>query len=486
MTLSCIWFVVVPRWSMTLARGDRDRRERILRWVVNTPAPSALNALSRFLLGANTQVGGRYDEAEAIFRSILRDNGKRLDPGFESVVRQHLADTIDALGRSEEATAERERAAAVLVGAEDTFLGLQARGQLLDRQRRYDEAVAAYQRALALSPTWERDLRAQLMMRLVLSTFNAGRPADTLRWAEAVLVFDPDGPMNPMARRMAALACSNLGRLDEAERHLLVGLERSGDPTHRVESLALLGGYLFRRGDLDGAERTAREAEAILPDRRRTTWTVIAEVERARGHLEAAVRALEHAKTISMGHIPAANRKVDAAIDKSLAIIHAELGHHEVARDLIAGAEAELADDPKQGVIFNASAALVEALAGDRDRALARIESAERGRRAVPQDGRTQVSVLSLLGRAALAVDEPGRAEVFVRELLDLGPDPVYLPFAWFHLGECRRRLDDESGGVECDAKAASTRFGTRWERLARERLEAEAGSSASSSPHHR
>jgi hypothetical protein len=65
MTLSRIWFLIVPRWSMKLARGDCDRRERILRRVVNAPAPRAPKVLARFLLGASTQVGGRYDEAEA-------------------------------------------------------------------------------------------------------------------------------------------------------------------------------------------------------------------------------------------------------------------------------------------------------------------------------------------------------------------------------------------------------------------------------------
>jgi hypothetical protein len=41
-------------------------------------------------------------------------------------------------------------------------------------------------------------------------------------------------------------------------------------------------------------------------------------------------------------------------------------------------------------------------------------------------------------------------------------------------LGSCRRQLGDEAGGRECDAMAASTHFGSVWERRARERLAAE------------
>ena len=44
-------------------------------------------------------------------------------------------------------------------------------------------------------------------------------------------------------------------------------------------------------------------------------------------------------------------------------------------------------------------------------------------------------------------------------------------PFAYYHLAECRRRTGDPTDASEYDLKAASTHFGARWERLARERL---------------
>jgi tetratricopeptide (TPR) repeat protein len=474
MAFCWVWFIRVPLWSLKLAHRSREGQRRVLRWVVNTPAPGALKVLARYLLAANDQVGKRYDEAEAGFRSILCDHGAGLDPAFESVLRQHLADTIDALGRREEAQAERKQAGAILAGDDETFLGFQARGTMLDREHRFAEAVTCYERALSLSPPGQKAVHVQLMMQLVLSTFNAGRPADTLRWAEAVIGLDPDGFMVPHARRMAAVACSNLGRLEDAERHSRIGVELAPSPEQRAETLALLGDYVMRRGDLDGAERIAREAEAMLPGQKRMPWLIIAQVERERDRLEEAIRAREKAKTVEVGHIPPLNRRMNAVIDNFLAIDHVELGHRDIALQLIEGAEAELAGDPKLGVTLDAAAALVYALAGERDEALDRIASADRGRHDVPEDGSTQRSVLSLLGWAALEVDDPERAEDFLHSFLDLEPDPLYWPYAWYHLATCRRGLGDEAGGREYDAMAASSRFGCRWERYARERLAAD------------
>ena len=448
-----LWFILVPKVSLKLAGGDRDRQRRILRWVVSTPFQGGVKVYARFLLGLNEQVGRHYDEAETTYRSILGDDEGGLDPGFESAVRQHLADTIEALGRHEEAAAERERAAEALRDTRETVLGLESEGKLLDRQHRYAEAVELYEKALELAPPDQKAVRTSILMHLTLSSFNAGRPADTVRWAEAAIAMAPDGPLSHGARRMAAVGCSNLGRLDAAERHVRDAIERAPSDDQRAESLALLGDYVMRRGDLDEAERIAREAEAILPGKKRMPWIVIGTIEKLRGNDEEAIRALDHAKTIVMGHIPAMNRRADAAIDKELAVLHAELGHGDDALALIVGAESEFAGDPKLVVSLDAAAALVHALGHKRDPALARIASAEEGRARVPQDGTTQRAVLYLLGRAALLLDEPGRAEAFLREYLDRGPDPVFHAYAWYHLGGCRRRLGDESAGASATVR---------------------------------
>ncbi len=469
--LEWFWFILVPQLSSRLAGGDHDRQRRILRRVVSTPAPGRSKGLARFRLALSNQFTGRYAEAEAIFRFILQDGGGDLDPGFESVVRQHLADTIEAQGRGKEAVAQRDRAAEVVKGTEETSLGFQAQGRLLDREHRYDEAVAAYERALELAPPLDMKIRGQILMRLVLSSFNAGRPADTVRWAEAVIELDPT---RHGARRMAAIGCNGLGRLEDAERHARLAAETAPSPEHRAESLSLLADYVMRRGDLEEAERIAHEAEATLPGGKRTPWAVIEAIEKLRGNYDKAMRALEHSKMIAISHVPARSRRADAAIDMQLAIVQAELGRFEEALASIDRAGAELAGDPKLSVILHSSAALVHALAGQSDDALTRIDAAEEGRAAVPDDGTTQRGALYLLARAALAIDEPEWAEALLVEYQHHGPHPVYHPYLWYHLAECRRRLGDQSRGRDYDRKAASARFGTMWERLAGERLAAD------------
>jgi tetratricopeptide (TPR) repeat protein len=465
------WFIFIPMASLKLAGNNPDRQRRILQCVVNTPSPGSIKILARFLLASNNQVATNYAEAEALYRSILLDAAGDLDPGFESVVRQHLADTVEAMGCPEEAAAERKEAAASLRGTEETVLGLQAQGKLLQRDHRYAEAYATFERALAIAPARPKAVRSELMMHLVLSSFNAGRSSDTVRWAEAVIEYDPQGAVIDMARRMAAVGCSNMGRLDDAERHVRVAIELAPTAQKRAESLALLGDYVMRRGNLDEAVRIAREAEALLPGQKRLPWIVIGGVAKERGHLEDAIRAFEHANTISMGHIPAMNRRAAAAIQKDLAVMYAELGRADTARALIHEAERELAGDPKLSITLDASAALVHALLHERDLALARMAAAEERRKTLPGDSGTHRAALYLLGRAALLLDDPECCEHLFRAYLELKPDPLYHPYAYYHLAECRHRLGDLAGAQELDTKAASTHFGTRWERLASERL---------------
>jgi tetratricopeptide (TPR) repeat protein len=470
MALMWFWFVFVPQVSLKLSGNNRERQRRILECVVNTPFAGSVKILARYKLALNYQVATSYAEAEPLYRSILRDEGD-LDPGFESVVRQNLADTLEGMGRPNEASAEREQAAATLRGADETSLGLQAEAKLLEREHRHAEAYAIYKRALALAPAKPRAVRSELMMHLVLSSFNAGRSADTVRWAEAVIEYDPHGAVIDMARRMAAVGCSNMGRLDDAERHVRVAIELAPSAEKRAESLGLLGDYMMRRGDLDGAVRIAREAEALCPGKKRLPWAIIGSVEKERGHLEEAIRALEYANTIQVGHIPALNRRAAASVDKELAILYAELNRGDRARALISQSEAELGSDPKLSVTLSASAALVHALLGDRDQALVRMAAGEKGREQLPEDTGTHKAVLYLLGRAALSIDEPERCEQFYRDYLKLNPDPLYHPCAYLHLAESRRRLGDPAGAREFNTKAAATKYGSRWELLARERL---------------
>jgi hypothetical protein len=53
------WFVLVPRWSLGLAGGDRDGQSCLLRWVIDTPILGGPKVRARDLLAANDQLARR-------------------------------------------------------------------------------------------------------------------------------------------------------------------------------------------------------------------------------------------------------------------------------------------------------------------------------------------------------------------------------------------------------------------------------------------
>ncbi len=469
--LGLLWFVIVPRISLRLALGNRDRQRRLLGWIVNTPFPGAAKILARYMLAHSLQVSRRYDEAEVMYRAILRDRGSDLDPGLESQIRHGLADTVDALGHDEEARFEREQAASVLRGSKETLTSLQAQGKLLDRENRYAEAYTAYERALALAPQNKKEVRAELMMQLTLSAFNAGQQADCLRWAEATLELDPPDRLKELARRMAAVACSSMGRLDDAERHAQVAAQAARTPETRAAALGLLADYMMRRGDLDGGGRVANEAEELMPGKKRLPSVIIGGIAKERGDDAEALRADERAASILEGHVPALNRRATATIQKLVAVMQAELGHGDLAHAALDQAEAEFANDPKQMATLDGMAALVFALCNEPDAVRERIALAEEARASMPLDLALQKSNLYYTGRAAFVIGEIDQAENLFRAYLELNPDPVYHPCANYHLGECRRVKGDAERARELYSRASSTHFGSHWEALARERL---------------
>ncbi len=469
-----LWFVVMPQKSLALARGDTELQRRLLELIVNTPLATGAKIHARYILAGNYQVARRYSCAEALYWSILRDNEGVILPGFESLVRQNLADAIEALGRREDAQTQRDRAVEVLRRGGGTIVDFQAQGKLFDREHLYDEAVAAYKQALAAYPPPNKTVAATLMIHLVLSSNNAGRPADTVRWAESLIGLDPHGPHAGRAQRMAAVGCTKLGRSDDAERHLRSAIERASSPKDRADLLAQLAGCVFRRGNLDEAERMACDAEAMAPRTQVLPWKIIGRIERARGRIEEAIQALEHCSDISISHVPTQNRRVTAVIQRDLATLHAELGRGDVALSLICEAEIELSGDRQQEMLLDAAAALVHAFRKEPDIARNRIASALDARTILPEDRGNQQAVLYSLSRAALLIDEPERAESFLNAFLELEPEPVSRAFAYYHLAECRRQAGDIAMANDLNIKAASTRFGSRWEFLARDRLAAE------------
>jgi tetratricopeptide (TPR) repeat protein len=470
-----VWFLVLPKNLARLSGGDRERDRRWLERIVALPlGGEVMKVLARFMLGIEYQVAHRHAKAEAQFRRILSRAGTGLLPAFEALVRQRLADCVESLGRSEDAAEERRLAAVALYDGKDTFLAHQAHGKLHERDHRYAEAYRSYERGLALVPEKQKAIRVEFMVHLTLTAFNLGRSANSLRWAEAALELEPAEPYAGMARRMAAIGCNNIGRLADAERYARLAAEFATKPDAKAQSLALAADYVMRRGDLVEAEHLAHEAEAIHPGKMRLPCIVLAAIAKLRGDTDTAIAATERAIPREKSFIPALNRRIQAVYAKEMAALHAEAGRGDIALVQLRAAEPELAGDPKLRVSLDAAAALVHAVRGERTEALARIARSDANRGTIPEDRVTQRAALYLLGKAALVLNDPARAESHFHTYLELEPNPVFLPYVHYHLAECRRRLGDLDGGQAHDRQAAAFHFGTLHERLARERLAAE------------
>lgn len=472
-----VWCFLIPSYSAALSRGNLARRRRLLGLVIATPlVPDSLKIVALAQLLEVEQKAHRFLEGALVGERLLGLAGTpALPPGLESEVRQARADCLEAMGRKAEAQEERRVAKQATRRGERDAVSLQADAKLLERDNRHAEAYELYQQALEIASGLTRAQRFELLLRLSLCAFNVARAADCLKWAEAAIETDPDHALTASAYRMAAIGSNHLGRLDEAEAHARKAVERAPDVKNRIESLALLAEYLMRQGKLDEAERTARDAEALAPRTVRTPWTVVSEVERLRGHYDAAIEALREAEKVPASPIPAMNRRMAAVVNRHLAALLARGGRGEEALAALRAAEPDLLGDAKLRVELEAIAALVHGVRGEIDLARARLDAAEERVGILGNDALTERAAYYTMALAALQIDDVTRAERCLLRYRELQPVPVYYPHILYMLATCRRQLGDLAGGRALDAEAAAFTFGTEHERLARERLAGEA-----------
>ena len=222
------------------------------------------NSMKAYRLMELYKVRKRYEKAIEQGRSILAMSGVKRD--LENEVRVELAICLDFLGRADEAEMERM---ALADGGDDWgngFMGLRARGKALDKQHRSGEAALAYEEAkLKLNPPENTAGRDDLLIRLVLASFNAGRPEETMKWVERAIEEGVAESRLYQAHRMAGFACSNLGRLEEAHFHRQRAYEmavQQADSKKISDCLAGLADLHRLRGELDSAEALCLEAEA--------------------------------------------------------------------------------------------------------------------------------------------------------------------------------------------------------------------------------
>src|SRR5579883_748407 len=293
--LHYFWFVYAPpKLVKRLARGDKARERKLLEWIVMTPSllGERQKVLARYLLIIRYQHDRLYqsaaDQAEILLSIKLR-------PGLESATRLRLADALEALGRTSEADDERQRAAASLRKPADYALEHMTRGKLLKRGNKHAEAYREFELGLNMTSPSHPNVQNEFMLQLMLSAFDAGRPADCARWAEQVIANHPKKGSLLSAHRMAGVAYGNIGKLEDAERHKRRAYElatETGEPHQVARCLAQLADVQRMRGNLAEAKRGCLDAASMSPAETRQANAVLSSVLRLEGRFEESLEAL--------------------------------------------------------------------------------------------------------------------------------------------------------------------------------------------------
>jgi tetratricopeptide (TPR) repeat protein len=468
------WFVYLPmRLVDKLARGDKERTQRILEWVMATPSllGDRLKDVARVKLVRLYLPQRRFTDIERLSRAMLRHSQP---PSLESDVRQRLADSLEGQGRADEADVERQRAEACLETGHELPLWYISRGKLLEKDDKHAEAYEVYKQGLERVPARNATLRLEFLLKMVLSSFNAGRPDETIRHAEEAIAGGAKDMALSIAHRMAGAACSTLGRLDEAEEHGNVALAMArakGDQAREAECLVQLANYQKLRGRFSEAYEASTSAAKLSPEAPRQAFMVQADILRAWGRFDEALDALRQARQTTPHGTPAGERRSQAICCLSIAWLEAHMGRTEDAWQHLSEAVTELGSDFKLGLWCDATAAWVFALRGDVDRSAQIAGEVEARLPELAQDRRAQLNALIHLARAAFARGDYAEGVGCWERALELNPDPIERVSVLYYLGECHEHLHDSRAAEAAYREAIAMEIDSHNAQLARQRL---------------
>ena len=456
----------------------------LIAWAVSKPP--ARRFLGQMNAGAELYRAKRYTEAAEAFRTLLEN---RLPVGLEADTRRRLADTLDVLGQTEEASAERDRAEAATSCGKRDPMALTAQGDLLKTRHQYDEACTAYHQALSLISPLPSPGRALIMAKLALAHFEAGRSAETVRWAQASLANAPDGTIHRMMERIVGVGFGDLGDFERAEAHYFRGLElaeASNKPEEIASSLGLLGSLQHKRGHFEEALATSRRAQGISVDPSGTALAIETECLRDMGRF-AEARAVMARRRQGLKHDqPALQRRMLAlgCLGSAWIEIYAEcydeaLVYLEEAREGLKFVTNSTiwppppsSSESKVGLWCDAAFANALAGVGRGHEAQAMIANAESRLSSFGQDRATRIGTLGSLGRAAYCLDDLAASRTFWEAYLAASPSPVYVPNAYYWLGEIALRLGQTEEACEAFRLSVAPEIDTFYARLSQVRLD--------------
>lgn len=455
------------------ARGERDKVRETLEEIVRAPSlirgggkPGALFQLAWFAIEA-----GEPEEAARLCGRVLE---LPIRPGFASLVRQRLADTLETLGRPAEAEEQRSLASRELSGSRPDSDVRIARARDLAQAGKPVEAMEQYRAALQLIPEWNHRHRAEVLVWLALACYQAGIPEQTVEHAEEAISLNPGPELQMTAHSVAAIGCASLRRLDAAEEHRQKAYDlavQAGSEDRAGNYLASLAASQKARGHLVEAMQTADRAATMSFKSRRQARLVEADCLWAMGRFDAARTCLEQARKAKPHPQAGEERRSQATLALAQGMVEAEAGEAGAALRWLQEAAPGLRGSPRLCLWHDAAMVHVLALLGREVEARALIAGIEARTSAFSRDPATLERCSFGIGRALLVLGDPAGARTHWLRYLAGPPDPVDRPTGYYFLAECEVALENPEAAYHAYRSGGSLGIETRYARLARQRL---------------
>jgi len=348
-----------------------------------------------------------------------------------------------------------------------------ALGREQANDQEYDTACELFERALAL-PIWDNPQQAlfhvQVLVHQSHAHFEAGRPAQCVRYAEEAIVLKPSGKLRFSARTMAAVGHSTQGHLQEALAHRQMAYDLAlieGDNEQIASQMVGLAIDRFKRGRLDESYALCERA-LELNACNELALTQQADIRRVQGRIEEA-RQIHLQRLENFGDAAAKTRQ-RALASLGLSWLEADVGNALLAWQHLQMARATFAKGTRIDAWCEVTSAWILALMGQNEDAHRVLERVEEIASKFSEDRETQLNACLFGGRAALVLEDFNCARELHERYIALHPTPVYEPTAYWSLGEALLGLGQRESAIAAFTRAANANFGTRYTQAAQQR----------------
>jgi len=337
-----------------------------------------------------------------------------------------------------------------------------------------DTACELFERALSL-PIWDNPQQAlfhvQVLVHQSHAHYEAGRPAQCVRYAKAAIALKPSGKLRFSARTMAAVGHGTQGHLQEALAHRQMAYDLAlieGDNEQIASQMVGLAIDRFKRGRLDESFALCERALGLNACNE-LALTQQADIRRVQGRIEEARQI--HLQRLENFGGDAAKARQHALALMGLAWLEADDGNAVLAWQHLQTARATFAKGTRIDAWCEVTSAWILALMGQNEDAHRVLERVEEIASKFSEDRETQLNACLFGGRAALVLKDFNRARELHERYIALHPTPVYEPTAYWGLGEALLGLGQREAAIEAYSRAANAGFQTRYTQAAQQRL---------------